>query len=63
MEAICTSLSILIPPGDKTLYVSRYAKLLQRYNLIKKQVMGCPIILERTGLSLYPLNEKRLSKW
>ncbi|KAI9562491.1 hypothetical protein GHT06_009928 [Daphnia sinensis] len=63
VEVICTRLSILITSPQKAPYILRYAKIVQRYNEIRNRVMGCPQIIERTGVSLYQINETTLSLW
>lgn len=64
VEAICVHLFNTISSPQKTPnYVSRYALILQRYNLIKYAVAQSPIILEKTGLVLFQINETTVSKW
>jgi hypothetical protein len=63
VEVICTRLSISITSPQKAPYVSRYAKIVQRYNEIRYRVMGCPQIVEKTGVALYKINETTLSLW
>ena len=43
VEAICIYLSIEITAGDKDPYISRYLKIIRRYNLIRER-MSCPLI-------------------
>jgi hypothetical protein len=63
VEVICTRLSISITSPQKAPYVSRYAKIVQRYNEIRYRVMGCPQIVKKTGVALYKINETTLSLW
>ena len=40
VEVICTRLAISITSPQKTPYISRYAKIVKRYNEIRTRVMG-----------------------
>jgi len=63
VEAICTYLSIEIATGDKSPYLSRYGKILRRYNVIRERIMSCPTVSEKTSLALYQINETTLTAW
>ena len=63
VEAICTRLSITITSSDKNPHVSRCAKMIQRYNIIRTCVMDCPVIVDSTGIALFSINETTLTKW
>ena len=64
VEAICVYLFNTITSPQKTpSYVSRFSLILQQYHLIKIAVSQNPIIMEKSGLVLYQINETTLSKW
>jgi hypothetical protein len=63
VEAICLRLSLEIKSPDKHLLISRYGKIVNRYNQIRMRIMDCPSVLEKTGFSLFPFNETRVNLW
>lgn len=64
VEVICVNLcNTITSPQTSPNYISRYAKILQRYNQIKYAVSQNPIIMENTGLTLFQINETTLAKW
>ena len=63
VEAICINLSLLITTPDKNPYKSIYSKIVLEYNLIRERIMNCPMVVEKTGLALYQINETTLSLW
>lgn len=64
VEAICIRLTSSITSAKKnSVYVSRNAQILNRYNEIRSRVMQNPLVMSKTGLALYKINEKTLSLW
>lgn len=63
VEAICLRLFNKITTGQKDPYVSRYALIIQKYNEIRNRIMLSPIIVQRTKLALYSINETTISLW
>ena len=64
VEASCVHLfNTIISPQKAPSYVSRFSLILQRYHLIKMAVSQNPIIMEKSGLVLFQMNETTLSKW
>ena len=64
VEAICVNLfNTIISPQKTQSYVSRFSLILQRNHLIKIAVSQNPIIMEKSGLVLFQINETTLSKW
>jgi len=63
VEAICSRLCIKIVSGEKNPYVSRFAKIIQHYNIIRERVMNNDTILQKTGMALFQINETTLTNW
>lgn len=63
VEAVCIRLLNKIASPQKDPYVSRFALVVQKYNEIRKRIMLSPLIVKRTRLALYPINETTLSLW
>ena len=47
VEAICLRLSLEITSPDKDPQISRYRKIVNRYNQFRMRIMDCPSILEK----------------
>ncbi|KZS01500.1 Uncharacterized protein APZ42_001824, partial [Daphnia magna] len=68
VEAICVQLmNEITSPTRKSNkdseYVSRYGRIVLRYNEIKHYVSQSTILMERTGITLFQINESTLSTW
>jgi hypothetical protein len=68
VEAICVQLmNEITSPTRKSNkdseYVSRYGRVVQRYNEIKHYVSQSTVLMERTGITLFQINESTLSTW
>lgn len=63
VEAVCTRLSIDITSPSKNPYVSRFAKIVQQYNVIRNCIMECPKLVDNTELALFQINETTLGLW
>ena len=68
VEAICVQLmNAITSPTRKTSketeYVSRYGRVVQRYNEIKHYVSQCTLLMEGKGITLFQINESTLSSW
>jgi hypothetical protein len=68
VEAICVQLmneitSPIRKSNKDSEYVSRYGRVVQRYNEIKYYVSQSTILMEKTGITLFQINESTLSTW
>jgi hypothetical protein len=70
VEAICIRLCDKITqptrnklPSGRLVYVSRWKAILSEYNNIRARLLNSHALLERTGLTLYNINESTLTRW
>lgn len=67
VEAIFIHLGIKITSHARatrtTEFMSRATRIINRYTLIQKRVMQCPLIIENTSIQLFCVNETHYIKW
>ncbi|KZS02025.1 Uncharacterized protein APZ42_001094, partial [Daphnia magna] len=61
VEAICIRLFNEITCAARDPYVSRYCLIIRRYNETRNRIMLNPALVERIGLTLFPINKTTLS--